>query len=83
MKNFDADTLNLFANLASAKLGKSASDIKNDIDQNKASKLLENLSEKDAEKIKNIMSNPEMMKKIMSSEKAQKILNSFMNQKKQ
>lgn len=63
----------------SAKLGISPERLKDALKTGDISKALQNMPQKDAEKLKSILGNPEMVKKVMNSKQAQEIKKSLDN----
>ncbi len=63
----------------SSKLGISPEKLKEALKTGDISMALQNMPKKDAEKLKAILGNPEMMKKVMNSKQAQEIKKNFNN----
>ncbi|MBE6879542.1 MAG: hypothetical protein E7490_01730 [Ruminococcaceae bacterium] len=63
----------------SGKLGISPEKLKEALKTGDISMALQNMPKKDAEKLKAILGNPEMMKKVMNSKQAQEIKKNFNN----
>ena len=63
----------------SGKLGISPERLKDALKTGDISKALQNMPQKDAEKLKSILGNPEMVKKVMNSKQAQEIKKSLDN----
>ena len=61
-------------NMLSQKLGKSAQDIETDAKQGKVDNLIGKLSEAQQKKIKNLLSNPDELSKLMSNPQVQSLL---------
>lgn len=60
--------------MAKAKLNKSDEEIKKDLAENNIDSLLKNVKSSDKEKIKNILNDPEKIKKIVSSSEFQNLM---------
>lgn len=60
-------------NTVSSKLGITPEKLKEALKTGDVSKALENMPPKDAEKLRAILDNPEMVKKVMSSKQAQEL----------
>ena len=60
-------------NTVSSKLGITPERLKEALKTGDISKALENMPPKDAEKLKAILNNPEMVKKVMNSRQAQEL----------
>ncbi len=60
-------------NTVSGKLGISPEELKKALKTGDISIALQNMPKKDAEKLKAILGNPEMIKKVMNSKQAQEI----------
>lgn len=67
--------------LAKSKLNKSEDEIKNDLANNNIDGLLSNVKGDDKQKIKNILNDPEKIKKIVSSNEFQSLLNGIKKNK--
>lgn len=74
MNNIDA-----MLSTVSGKLGISPEKLKEALKTGDISMALQNMPKKDAEKLKAILGNPEMMKKVMNSKQAQEIKKNFNN----
>ena len=68
--NSNLDTI---LNTVSTKLGITPEKLKEALKTGDVSKALENMPKKDAEKLKAILNNPEMVKKVMNSRQAQEL----------
>ncbi len=67
-------------NIASEKLGIDKDKIKN-AKNSDGKNLLNSLSKSDKEKVSRVLSDPEMTKKVLSSDKAQELLRKFFGEK--
>lgn len=66
-------------NAVSGKLGISPEKLKEALKSGDITKALENMPAKDVEKLKAILGNPDMMKKVMNSRQAQEIKKNLNN----
>ena len=77
MSNENSNLENLI-NTISQKLGTNPDELKKAAQNKNANDILKNLSEKDAEKVKNVLSDKSAASKILSSPKAQQLLKKLM-----
>ena len=79
MANISQDNEKLFK-MAAEKLNMNSEKLKKSAGNN-GEKLLNKLSEKDKEKVSQVLSDPEMTKKILSSPKAKELLKNLFGEK--
>ena len=66
---------------AAKKFGIDSDTTKKAVDPNKRDEILKRLSDKDREKVSEVLNNPELTKKLLSSEQAQSLLKNLFGEK--
>lgn len=80
-KNLNADKIKAAADIAQKTLGKDADKIKSIMsDKEKLNKIASNLTKSDLEKVSKVLDNPELLKQILSNDKARANIKKMMGE---
>lgn len=77
------DKLNLLINIVSKKMGMSPNMLRSKLEDGSFDNVVKNLSENDAKKLENLVSNPKLVDNILTSPEARSNLNQIIQNTKQ
>lgn len=77
------DKLNLLINIVSKKMGMSPNMLRSKLEDGSFDNVVKNLSENDAKKLENLVSNPKLVDNILTSPEARNNLNQIIQNTKQ
>lgn len=80
-KNFDSNNLDGVINLLSQKLNANPNDLKSNLKEGNIDAILQKLNQKDAAKIKDVLSDKSKTSNILSSPQAKKMMEKLLGEK--
>ncbi len=78
----DSNNFKELINQASRQTGVNKKDLEDNINNGKLENILSKLNPQDAQKIQNVLANPEMFKQMLNTPQAQMIIKNFANKDK-